>query len=189
MQFSATHGSFLWIQADLKVEIRAQLSDGSRGAVGGPALRCAPAVSISLPHCSASLSLRVPPCLLSKAAATIKVRTSGHKTISGNDLSRQADWGWQCTQDSSSSPDLCMAYQNSQKITLLSQLCVKTMTNQYVSAKRDKGDSLGLCWGCSPQETVSSNNRVGKHPKPEAKRLKQEQQFSQLWTKPVGYPA
>lgn len=83
MQFSATHGSFLWIQADLKVEIQAQLSDGSRGAVGGPALRCAPAVSISLPRCSALLSLRVPPCLLSKAAATIKVRTSGHKTISG----------------------------------------------------------------------------------------------------------
>lgn len=87
MQFSATQGSFLWIQADLKVEIRAQLSAGSRGAVGGPALRCAPAASTSLPRCSDLLSLCVPPCLVSKAAATIKIRTSGHKTISKNNLS------------------------------------------------------------------------------------------------------
>lgn len=89
MQFSAMHGSFLWIQADLKLEIRAQLSAGSRGAVGGPALCCASPVSTSLPRCSDLLSLRVPLCLLSKAAATIKVRTSGHKTISENSLSAQ----------------------------------------------------------------------------------------------------
>lgn len=39
------------------------------------------------PHCSDLLSLCVLPCLLSKAAATIKVRTSGYKTISENNLS------------------------------------------------------------------------------------------------------
>lgn len=43
------------------------------------------------------------------------------------------------------------------------------MIKYCVLAKRVKGDSVSLCWGCSPQETVASNNGVGKHPNPEAK--------------------